>query len=135
MTHMSKLMLENGPLIHFRSMSFERKNKNVKEGARSSNSKNLPFTLGTRNQLNLCYKWPNPSQIRQSAYAYFTYHVEIKIFMFYSKKYFTRVFLFFCFMRSAMPTNSEKILSWRKNMFNVIFKLLLFHQFFKLLNV
>ena len=38
-------------------MSFEQKNKNVKVGARSSNSKNLPFTLGIRNQLNLCYKY------------------------------------------------------------------------------
>ena len=39
-------------------MSFERKNKEVKEGALSSNcSKNLPFTLGIRNQLNLCYRY------------------------------------------------------------------------------
>ena len=36
-------------------------------------------------------------------------------------------------MRSAMPKNSEKILTLRKKFFNVIFKLLLFHQFFKLL--
>ena len=68
----------------------------------------------------------------------FIYHVEIKIFIFYSKKYFTHVLFFLFhqnFMRSAMPKNSEKILSLKKKMFNVIFKLLLFHQFFKLLNV
>ena len=56
MTHMSRLMLENGPLIHFWSMSIERKNKNVNEGALSSNS-SKKFTLGIRNQLNLCYKY------------------------------------------------------------------------------
>ena len=56
--------------------------------------------------------WPNPSQIRWSAYVYVTYHVEIKIFMFYSKKYLTRIFLFHQnFMRSAMSKNSEKILT------------------------
>ena len=38
--------------------------------------------------------WPDPSQIRWSAYAYDTSHVEIKLFMFYSKNYLTRIFAF-----------------------------------------
>ena len=58
--------------------------------------------------------WPNPSQIRWSAYAYITYYVVINILMFYSKNYLTRIFLILFhqnFMRSAMPKNSEKILT------------------------
>ena len=42
---------------------------------------------------------PNPSQIRWSAYAYITDHFGIKVFMFFSKNYLTRIFLFFCFIK------------------------------------
>ena len=61
------------------------------------------------------YIWANPSQIGWSAYTYVTYHFEIKIFMFFSKKHLTRIFLIFLFnqnfIRSVMPKNSEKILT------------------------
>ena len=41
----------------------------------------------------------------------------------------------FYFFVSVMPKSSEKIHTLRKIFFNVIFKLLLFHQYFKLLSV
>ena len=40
---------------------------------------------------------PNPFQSRWSAYAYVTDHFGIKVFMFFSKNYLTRIFLFFFF--------------------------------------
>ncbi|KAJ8673771.1 hypothetical protein QAD02_005033 [Eretmocerus hayati] len=56
MTHIPEIMLENGPLIHFWGMTFERKHtdlKDVVEGTTSS--RNLLKTIATRNLLKLCY--------------------------------------------------------------------------------
>ena len=51
--------------------------------------------------------------------SYVTYHVEIKnIYVLLQKLFDTYFFIFLFhqnFMRSAMPKNSEKILTWKKN--------------------
>ena len=50
-------MVENGPLIHFWAMPFERKHQDSKRVAVSTaSSKNLPMTIGIRNQLQLSYR-------------------------------------------------------------------------------
>ena len=51
--------------------------------------------------------WPNPSEIRQSVYGYVIYDVEIKIFMFYSKKYYT-FFFFFVSLKFYTFSDAEK---------------------------
>lgn len=56
MTHYPRILLENGPLIHFWGMPYERKNKQLKDIAVAIKStKNVPFTIAIRNQLQLCY--------------------------------------------------------------------------------
>ena len=77
-----------------------------------------------------CYNRPNSSQIGWSAYAYVTYQFEIKIFMFYSKNYLTRIFLFFCFIKIWCVQRCQKFQEnsyLEKKFFNVIFKRLLFY--------
>lgn len=52
MLHLPEVMLDNGPVIHFWSMPFERKNKELKETAVSTRCyKNVPLTIGIRYQL------------------------------------------------------------------------------------
>ena len=56
MTHFWRLLLQNGPLIHFWSMPFERKNKQIKDMVVSTEcKKNYPLTIGISNQLQMCY--------------------------------------------------------------------------------
>ncbi|KAJ8677495.1 hypothetical protein QAD02_013282 [Eretmocerus hayati] len=56
MIHSPQIMLDNGPLIHFWSMAFERKHSDLKDVAEgTSSSRNLPKTIGIRNLLKLCY--------------------------------------------------------------------------------
>lgn len=44
MTHMPRIMLDNGPLIYFWSMAFKRKNKALKDLSASNNShRNVPL--------------------------------------------------------------------------------------------
>lgn len=50
--HIVEVMMLNGPLIHCWSMPFERKNRDQKLWALSTNShKNVPYSIGVRNQL------------------------------------------------------------------------------------
>lgn len=54
--HIPEVMLDNGPVIHFWSMPYERKNRILKEIAVSTRShRNVPLTIGFRNQLQQCY--------------------------------------------------------------------------------
>ena len=54
--HYTRVMLLNGPVIHYSSMKFERKNKKLKEMAVATTSNiNLPLTIAIRHQLQLCY--------------------------------------------------------------------------------
>lgn len=54
--HYVTLMLLNGPVIHFSTLMFERKNKALKEMAICSTSNiNLPQTIAIRHQLQQCY--------------------------------------------------------------------------------
>ncbi|KAJ8666289.1 hypothetical protein QAD02_007951 [Eretmocerus hayati] len=56
MIHLPQIMLDNGPLIHFWSMAFERKHADLKDVADgTSSSRNLPKTIAIRNLLKLCY--------------------------------------------------------------------------------
>ena len=58
--------------------------------------------------------------------------------MFFSKNYLTRIFLFFVSSKFHAFYDTEKFREnsyLEKKKFYVIFKLLLFHQFFKLLSV
>lgn len=63
-THLVKIMRLNGPLRHLWGMTPERKNKELKGWATSiSSKKNLPHSIGVRNQLYLSYstsKFTNP---------------------------------------------------------------------------
>lgn len=55
--HHPSLTLSNGPVIHYSSMKFERKNKELKEIAIGTASNvHLPLTIAIRHQLKLCYK-------------------------------------------------------------------------------
>lgn len=54
--HYPRAILLNGPLVHYSSMKFERKNKELKETAVGTTSNvNLPLTIAIKHQLNLCY--------------------------------------------------------------------------------
>lgn len=56
LTHYPRLLALNGPLIHLWGMPFERKNKQLKEHVSANkSSKDLPSTIGVKNQLLLCY--------------------------------------------------------------------------------
>ncbi|KAJ8669227.1 hypothetical protein QAD02_000486 [Eretmocerus hayati] len=56
MIHLPRIMMENGPLIHFWSMTFGRKHSDLKEVAEgTTSSRNLPKTIAIRNSLRLCY--------------------------------------------------------------------------------
>ena len=52
---------------------------------------------------------PNPFQIRWSTYAYATDHFGIKVFMFFSKNYLRRIFLFFCFIKISCVQRYRRI--------------------------
>ena len=52
--------------------------------------------------------WPNPFQIRWSAYAYVADRFGIKVFMFFSKNYLIRIF-FFCFIKISCVQRYRKI--------------------------
>lgn len=55
-THIVRVMLMFGPLIHFLGMFGERKNRYLKNIAVSTTSRrNLPLTVAIKNQLNQCY--------------------------------------------------------------------------------
>ena len=58
---------------------------------------------------NAFYSWPNPSQIRCPAYAYVTDYFGIKGFLFFSKNYLTRIFLFFCCNKISCVQQCRKI--------------------------
>lgn len=54
--HYPRTILLNGPVVHYSSMKFERKNKELKETAVGTTSNvNLPLTIAIKHQLNLCY--------------------------------------------------------------------------------
>lgn len=54
--HYHRIIELNGPVVHFSSLKFERKNKELKETAVGTTSNvNLPFTIAIRHQLKLCY--------------------------------------------------------------------------------
>ncbi|XP_058789057.1 uncharacterized protein LOC131663019 [Phymastichus coffea] len=56
-THIPRIMLENGPLVHFWAMMFERKHRDFKNVAKNVTcSKDLPYTMGFRNQILLSCK-------------------------------------------------------------------------------
>ena len=50
----------------------------------------------------------NPSQIRWPAYAYVTDYFGIKVFLFFSKNYLTRIFLFFVATKFHTFSNAAK---------------------------
>lgn len=53
-THSVRIMRLNGPHVHFWSMPGERKNKDIKNMADSTeNHRNVPYTIGIRNQLSM----------------------------------------------------------------------------------
>ncbi|XP_051158001.1 uncharacterized protein LOC127279603 [Leptopilina boulardi] len=55
-THYPTVTIRNGPVCHFSSLMFERKNRKLKEIAVGTSSNiNLPLTIGIRHQLQLCY--------------------------------------------------------------------------------
>ena len=54
--------------------------------------------------------WSNPSQIRWLAYAYVTDYFGIKVFLFFSKNYLTRIFLFFYCNKISCVQQCRKIL-------------------------
>ncbi|XP_043464098.1 uncharacterized protein LOC122499689 [Leptopilina heterotoma] len=54
--HYPRLIMLNGPVVHYSSMKFERKNKEAKEYALGTTSNvNLPLTIAIRHQLKMCY--------------------------------------------------------------------------------
>ncbi|XP_051172571.1 uncharacterized protein LOC127288909 [Leptopilina boulardi] len=54
--HYPRLITLNGPVVHYSSMKFERKNKELKEYASGTTSNvNLPLTIAIMHQLQLCY--------------------------------------------------------------------------------
>lgn len=58
--HYPRLTLRNGPVIHYSTMKFERKNKELKETAvgtsvGTTSNINLPLTIAIMHQLKLCY--------------------------------------------------------------------------------
>lgn len=64
--HYVRIILLNGPVVHFSTITFERKNKELKEVALGTTCGiNLPFTTAIRHQLNLCYKKEFCSQIKE----------------------------------------------------------------------
>ena len=55
-TYYPKLIEQNGPLIHFWGMTYERKNKELKDNVSATKTnKNLPLTMAIANQLQMCY--------------------------------------------------------------------------------
>ena len=55
--HYAKVMLLNGPVIHYATTMYERKNKQLKEAALGTTSSiNIPLTIAIWHQLQLCYK-------------------------------------------------------------------------------
>lgn len=56
LTHVPRNMQENGPLVHYWGMPFERRHVLLKGVADATNScRNLPITMGIRNNLQLTY--------------------------------------------------------------------------------
>ncbi|KAJ8675949.1 hypothetical protein QAD02_011735 [Eretmocerus hayati] len=56
--HLTRIMRNSGPPIHYWSMKFERKHTVLKKIAtNTSSSINLPYTIGVRCQLQLCYMY------------------------------------------------------------------------------
>ena len=54
--HYKRVMLLNGPVVHYATLKFERENRKLKEFAVGTvSSINLPITIAIRNQLQLCY--------------------------------------------------------------------------------
>ena len=55
--HYPRIMLLNGPVDHFSTLKYERKNRELKElTIATTSSINLPYTIAVRHQLNLCYR-------------------------------------------------------------------------------
>ena len=56
LTHYTRVMLLNGPVVHYSSMKYERKNRTLKEVASGTTfSTNLPLTIAIRHQLQQCF--------------------------------------------------------------------------------
>lgn len=65
--HVPELMSLNGPLIHFWGMTFERKNRELKNVAINTNcTKNLPYTIGIRNQLHMSYVKESATNVQKT---------------------------------------------------------------------
>lgn len=65
--HYPRIMLQNGPVVFYSTMKYERKNKELKEFAvSSSNNINLPLTIAVRHQLLLSYKFVYHSNLDDS---------------------------------------------------------------------
>lgn len=55
-THLTRVMRLFGPAVHFWSMTFERKNRDLKiVGAGTNCNKNLPYSIAIRNQLHMSW--------------------------------------------------------------------------------
>lgn len=54
--HYLRVILSNGPVVHYSCMKYERKNKQLKEcGASTSSNVNLPLTIAIRHQLQQAF--------------------------------------------------------------------------------
>ena len=58
--HYSRIILLNGPVVHFSTLKYERENRKLKEVALgTTSSSNLSITIAIRHQLQFCHNLPS----------------------------------------------------------------------------